>query len=70
MSKGKHVWEWERDYGHNIIGGGHFEYVTLYRDGKKYDQWVYDGTLLYKLSIRRAKKKVRELVEMYGATPR
>jgi hypothetical protein len=53
----------------NVVGGGRFDVVCLYRDGVEIDRWVFDGTLANWLSKRRRDKQIRRLRDLYDAVP-
>lgn len=63
-------YEWSTHVEHNIVGGGHFDVVRLWYDGKPVQRWTYDGTLAAWLSRRRRDKKIEQLRTLYGAMPR
>lgn len=64
------TWTFEDRVDRNVIGGGYFRIVTLYRNDTRIAQRTYDGTLWAGRADRKALAKIREWREIYGAVPR
>lgn len=62
-------WTFEQYVSHNVVSGGYFKTAVLYRDGKKVSSHTWDGTLWQGYADRKARKKIREWIELYGAKP-
>jgi hypothetical protein len=50
---------------YNCFGAGHNYCLTLYRDGKEYNEWMYDSILGIGSVLLRA--KIRRIKSIYGA---